>query len=266
MKIFDDPMDQCLLCTGYTFEKDCPLRREFFLHAFQPGVRQKEWWRYAHTYLGLKTLIAYQSHRPVGHIELIPIEHAPRPVEGLGWLVVDCIKVDPIARGKGIGRGLIEAAQEYAQGQGRGLAVLARRQGPFMPAAFFQHMGFTVLESRDGEVLLAKELAAGGPLRLLPLRFQPRREPGRVTLDFVHCPQCPYSGWALMEVQKQIARWQAPVQLRVHQTDDRRAVAELGLAQGVFVNGRPLETYPPTPSAVLKAVQQAVEGKVPANH
>jgi|GEM_PF-1642152 GNAT superfamily N-acetyltransferase len=264
MKIFDDPMDQCLLCTGYSFEQDCPLRREFYLHGFQPGVQQKEWWRYSHTYLGLKTLIAYQSHRPVGHIELIPIEHAPRPVGGHGWLVVDCIKVDPMARGKGVGRALMEAAATYATEQGRGLAVLARRRGDFMPASFFLHLGFEQRATRHDDVLLAMPLNAGGPLRLLPMRFQPQLAADRVMVDFIHCPQCPQSGWALTELERQLAHWDAPISLRVHETGDRRKVTELGVAFGVYVDGREVGVLPPNPSAVLKAVRQAAEERVHA--
>src|SRR3990170_4976996 len=104
MKIIDDAMDQCLICIGYTFEHDTPLDRDIALGNFMPGVRQKVWWRWYQTYLGLRTLVAYIGPRPVGHIEFMPVDYAPRPVAGERLMMINCLLVARDVRGQGVGR------------------------------------------------------------------------------------------------------------------------------------------------------------------
>jgi hypothetical protein len=113
MKVLDEAMDQCLLCIDYAFDQDSPANREVSLRRLQPGIRQKEWWRYHHVYRGLRTLVAYEGSRAVGHVEFMPIEYAPRPVVGQ-HLAFPTACMWRLARSRG-GRRLLEAAEHEAR-------------------------------------------------------------------------------------------------------------------------------------------------------
>jgi GNAT superfamily N-acetyltransferase len=261
MRIFDEPMDQCLLCIGYDFHQDAPIFREAARNRFEPGVSQKEWWRYQHNYLGLRTLVAYDGSRPVGHVEFIPIQHAPRPVSGARTLFINCLFVDRSARFRGVGRALLEAAEEEATRLGKGIAVLAYESGSFMPAAFFEACGFEAGEARDGERLLHKASFTGETPSFLPLHYEPRRNIEGIAVDYFHCPQCPRSGTALQELQGKLASRRGHIDLRVINTGQRPTIEQWGIAQGIFVDGHRLPIVLPPHANQLKSALESLLGE-----
>jgi len=259
MKIYKDAMDQCLLCAGYDFHDDTPLRREMHQRAFGPALRHKEWWRYQHGYLGLTTFVAYEGVEPVGHIELIPIEHALRPVDGRDLIIIHCMHVPQKAQGRGIGKALLEMAMMHASGAKRGLAAIGQSSGSFMPSSFFKHYGFSIVDQREEEVLLTKRWKGAGPAAFLPVRFEPRTVPDEVTIDYLHCPQCPKSGWALSRMRKSASRLNVPIKFDVHEVAERAAVERTGYSHAIFVNGELVGGMPPDPLQLNAALQVAAE-------
>ena len=264
MKVIDEAMDQCLLCIDYAFDHDSPSNREVSLRRLQPGVRQKEWWRYHHAYLGLRTLVAYEGPRPVGHIEYMPIEHAPRPVAGHNLAFINCLHVSPHARGRGVGSGLVEAAERQVRDHTDGMAVLASWSGPSLPAHFFIETGFQPVGSRQGEALLNKPFRRASSPHFLPVRFLPRTSEGRIPVDFFHCPQCPYSGWVLHKLQRE-GQLDAPdVDLRLYDTGDRQAVEMWGVSNRVYIDGRPIGSVPLNLLEIEHGLAQARAARRPA--
>ncbi len=257
MKIIDEAVDQCLLCIDFDSDQDCPSYREVARSRFQPGVMQKEWWRYHHAYLGLRTLVAYQGRRAVGHVEFLPIEHAPRPVEGQGLAFIDCLMVAEDARGQGVGRALLEAAEGEARRRYAGMAVLCQWTRPAMPARFFTHLGYHPVATRGDEWLLNKPFGRAYSPRLLPVHYTPRRAARRVAVDFFHCPQCPRSGRAL-DLLRRRARVLPRVDLRVIDTGERPAIETWGIANAVFVDGRRAGRVPLDALEVGQELDQAL--------
>jgi GNAT superfamily N-acetyltransferase len=257
MKIIDEAMDQCLLCIGYDFAEDSPSQREVARREFGPGVGQKEWWRYHNAHLGLRTLVAYSGRRPVGHIEFIPIEHAPRPVTGDSLSFVVCLYVAAASRGKGIGKALLKAAEAEVTGHAAGLAVMAAWTGPSVPARFFTHMGFHPVATRGDQCLLNLPFDRAYSPRFLPVRYQPRLSARRVTIDFFHCPQCPYSAFVLDRLRHR-ARQTDRLDLNVIPVSDRSSIEAWGLADTILLNGRPIATTPFDLSAVLLRIEAAL--------
>ncbi len=257
MKIIDEAADQTLLCIGYDFSKDSPSEREVSRHEFGAGIEQKEWWRYQHSHLGLRTLVAYSGRRAVGHIEFLPIEHAPRPVSGCGLIFIDCLFVAPDARRQGIGEALLEAAKAEVKGHAEGLAAVARWTGASVQARYFTHRGFHPVATRGDRCLLSLPFDRAYSPRFLPLRFQPKVDPRRSTLDFFHCPQCPYSALVLDRLQ-QWARRTPDLDLQLHPVMDRTDVETWGEADAILLNGKPIATSPLDLSDVLLHVERAM--------
>jgi len=257
MKVLDEAMDQCLLCIDYAFEQDSPTNREVSLRRLQPGVRQKEWWRYHHVYRGLRTLVAYEGSRAVGHIEFMPIEYAPRPVVGQHLAFLNCLYVAPEARGRAVGAGLLAAAEHEARKQADGMAVIARWSGPGVPAHFFTACGYQPAASREGDALLNKPFGRAASPHFLPLRHVPRQGGERIEVDFFHCPQCPYSGWVLDRLQREGEFAGPDIDLRLIDTGEREAVERWGVANTVYIDGRPHGSVPLNLLAIDKGLAHA---------
>lgn len=264
MKIIDEAMDQCLLCIDYAFDQDSPSNRETSLRRLQPGIRQKEWWRYQHIHRGLRTLVAYEGPRAVGHVEFMPIEHVPRPVSGHNLTFINCLYVAPEARGRGVASGLLRAAEHEACDRADGMAVLARWGGPALPAHFFIEFGYQPIGSRQNEALLNKPFRRAASPHFLPVRVLSRETEARIPVDFFHCPQCPYSGWALHQLQRPGQLTAADVDLRVIETGERQAVEVWGVASGVYIDGRPYGSVPLNLLEIENALAQARAARLAA--
>jgi GNAT superfamily N-acetyltransferase len=259
MKIYEDSMDQVLLCVGYDFSDDCPMRREVARRQFGSGASIKEWWRYRNVHLGLRTFVAYDGRRPVGHIEIMPIQHAPRPITGTDQTSILCLYVEEHARGQGVGRELIEAAERVASQATSALAVVAREEGEFMPAEFFMHLGYQPVDARAHELLLCKPFDVGLPPRFLPLKFKPSQAEDKLCVDFVHCQQCPISFRALKLLEGYVSRSAAPVELQVIEASEREDIDRFGIAQGVFIQGDLITDDHPMNTDWKQVVKRAIE-------
>jgi GNAT superfamily N-acetyltransferase len=254
MKIYDDPSDQCLLCVGYNFKDDYPLQRELTLRQYKEGVKQKEWWRYHHSYLGLKTWVAYQGVRPVGHIELMPIEHTPRPIAGKETMVINCLHVDESAQNHGVGRALLAIAEEHAFTHGRGITAIAWQSGEFMPLAFYDHMDYQIVSSRRDEFLVYKPYNGSRPPSLIPIGYQPILVKDRLSIVYFHCPQCPRSGWALKLLKDNLRDLGDKILLQVLETGERKEIERLGIDHRAYINGRPTGSFPLDPELLLNDI------------
>jgi GNAT superfamily N-acetyltransferase len=255
MKVYADALDQNLLCIHYDFSADCPINRETALACFEPGVKQKIWWRYYHTYIGLQTLVAYEGHQPVGHVEFMPIEHAPRSIVGQDLTVINCLYVPEANRGQGIGRMLIDAAECQAQTVSAGFVVVAYQNEEFMPKGYFEHVGFSCVDERDDKCLLVKRSPKAKSPSFLPIRYQPRETTGALAVDFFLPHQCPFFGWAGERLRRAVRKLPYRVELQLIQITDRPAIERWGIAQGLFIDGHEepgLHPWATTPEKIIE--------------
>jgi GNAT superfamily N-acetyltransferase len=255
MKIYDDPSDQCLLCFGYDFKDDYPLQRELALRRYKDGVRQKEWWRYHHAYLGLKTWVAYRGAKPVGHIELIPIEHAPRPISGKDLMVINCLHVPEDSQNRGVGSSLLAVAEEHAFSRGKGITAISWETGQYMPFSFYEHMGYQTASTRREEILVYKPHNGTLAPSFIPLGYQPIQVKDKVSIVYFHCSQCPKSGWALKELEKRVKPYQDQILLQIFKTGERKEIERLGVAHKAYVNGCPIGSFPQDPDLLLNEIE-----------
>ena len=266
MKIYEDSKDQCLLCIGYDFKEDFPLQRELALRKFKEGVKQKEWWRYHHSYLGLKTWVAYQGVEPVGHIELIPVEHAPRPISGEDLMIITCLHVVEKAQTHGIGRALLTTAEEYSFSRNKGIAACSFESGNFMPGSFFSHFGYENIAERDTQILAFKSKNGTPTPMFIPIGYQPIPVKDKVSVVYFHCPQCPRSGSALEKLKKKSRTKKDQVILQTFNTGERKEVERLGISHGVFIDGQVIGSFPPDPAVLLGKIDEELRLKESLAH
>jgi GNAT superfamily N-acetyltransferase len=259
MRIYEDSMDQVLLCMGYDFADDCPMQREIARRQFGLGASVKEWWRYRNVHLGLRTFVAYEGRQPVGHIEIVPIQHALRPIKGGNQITILCVYVEEHARGQGVGRALVRLAEHVGRQSASALAVVARREGEFMPADFFLHMGYEIVDDRAHELLLSKPVDPGYTPRFIPLKFEPSLAQNKLHIDFVHCEQCPLSFRAKNLLEAYVSTTTAPVELQVVETNKREDVERFGISQGVFIQGSLITDDHPMNTDWLHVIHKAIE-------
>ncbi len=179
-----------------------------------------------------------------GLIEYLPIEIAPEPVKGESSLFINCIWVLSRCSKAGIGKGLMRHFLKEARNVG-GATVLAYEDDKwfgyfdYMPASFFRKFGFKEV-SRDGtRVLLHLDLGA----HKLPMLVSPKKrvtgEKGKIVMDVFCNSQCPWCGWMLDRVRRNLREF-SDVTLNVVNTDKRDVIERFGISRGVFINGEPV--------------------------
>jgi GNAT superfamily N-acetyltransferase len=130
--------------------------------------RKREWYRQQ----GVGGKIAYLGNQWAGYLQYGPPAAFPRIAEyAVGppsddALFVGCLFVAPGARGKGIGRALLEAAEAEAVARNyAALETFARRgsaNNPSGPLAFYLNRGYQILLGDARFPLVRKIVAAPG--------------------------------------------------------------------------------------------------------
>jgi len=197
---------------------------------------------------GLVLVVAHSrvDYRPLGFVELVPIETAARDVTGEGAMFLHCILV--LEGGAGIGRALLGECERLAQASSRGLVVDGCHDVyGFMPASYFARQGFVVAESRGSRRLMYKNPAgAGKPGIPVPRYLEPSYRidppqgapPGVVVVDVFHTPLCTGHRSPEFEVMRQAAaRYGERVTVRSWDAGDPEIRRRYGIARAIFVNG-----------------------------
>ena len=201
-----------------------------------------------------------------GMIQYGPIEHSF--VDGTGLYFIYCIHIHGYKQGrgnfqkKGMGRALLAAAEEDARQLGAaGMAAWGVWLPFWMKASWFKKHGYTKADRQGISVLVWKSFSdrARAPRWFPRTRKQPERIPGKVNITaFV-------SGWCLARnlvyerAKRAAAELGEKVVFREIDTSSRESVAEWGVADAVFVDGKNVQKGPP-PSydKILKIIAKRV--------
>jgi GNAT superfamily N-acetyltransferase len=174
----------------------------------------------------------------VGLLEYVPIEETLYPVEGKGYLFVDCLWVMRPYVGRGVGRALMDGVIRHARGNDSGIATVAWRGAdpaddwPYMPAAFFSSFGFEAVDEEGDRVLMAVSYGARGKPALVAPR--PLEYDG---VTFLCHPSCPASLWAAETVRGIPDRVEAG-KVEIVEVEGREGSRRYGALFGVCVGGR----------------------------
>ncbi len=122
----------------------------------QEGVdRKKEWIR---SKLSDGHVFRKLNVRGKTFIEYEPVETAWVPIEGTNYLYIYCLWVAGSFKGQGIAKELLEYAIDDAKAKDKNgiCTVVTKKKKPFLgEKKFFEHFGFTTIDSINDDELLA---------------------------------------------------------------------------------------------------------------
>ena len=205
---------------------------------------------------GLGAKIAFDDGCPAGFVNYLPVEVAPAPVEGQGCLFILCIHVE--SEGKGVGKALINATEEYATAQEfTGLATIGT--GGHMPASFYEHVGFAQVDRHEDTRLMWKPFGEAAPPSLMRTTIAPTCEPNAVHMDYAYTAFCN----CLHMIRKLVAEFDGRVILHEHCIDDRQEMdVQCGAVIGaVFVDGERAMTPPTGADDWRRRITEALRAK-----
>ncbi len=202
----------------------------------------------------------------IGFAYGIPIEHSSWGPLGEDLMVIPCLLVLSEAASCGAGRALVESIEEGARAAGRkGVTVTAYRDLPgadwFMPAAFFETLGYTPVASKGREVLMWKTLSRGA---VAPRLLQPRYlfEPidGAVVVDLFWNAFCETSDIEAQRVREVCSEFKDRVQLREHRAEDREVLLRCQIPRAIYVDGNEIGWGYEAPKQGLRdAIRRALD-------
>jgi len=138
---------------------------------------------------GWRGVVVYEGDRPVGRVEVRPLEESFAAIEGESLYFLPCINILPEAQKKGYGRTLMERVFEATKDR-KGLVTWTIDW--WMPKEFLQKMGFEVTQCQGPLYLLLKKHQPDAQASWLHPAFAPRREPDKVNVEVVMNYECPF--------------------------------------------------------------------------
>lgn len=216
----------------------------------EAGERKARWYG-AMRDRGLRVKIAREGADACGLIQYLPIEESSAAGEGLYF--INCIWVHGHRQGvgnrqrRGLGAALLAAAEGDARSRGAGGMAAWGILLPFwMRAAWYRRHGYRPAD-RDGisQLLWKPFSAAAAPPRWIRRQRLPEPVAGTVTVTAFVNGWCPAMNVAYERAKRAAAAFDELVTFRTIDTLDRATFLHWGIADGLFVDGRPVNTGPP---------------------
>ncbi len=216
--------------------------------------------------VGSVVKVGFLDRRRVGFAHGLPIEQSPWGPRGGGLMTIPCLFVVTEGAKAGVGRALVEAIEREARQRGHtGIAVVTYRNLPgadwFMPAAFFEHLGYQLVEERGREVLLWKPISdeAECPHFLEP-RYTYTPVDDKAVVDLFWNDFCPTSGIEAERVRRVCAEFGERVLLRAFCADDHGVLMSCGIPRAIYVNGREISWgYEAPEDGIREAIRSAMD-------
>lgn len=223
---------------------------------------------------GLRVKIVRVDSKIAGFLNMMPIERSSMGPLGEDLMVIWCLVVPKEFKGRGAGRALVEAAEEEAKRQGKkGLVTYGYRWDFwFMPASFFETLGFKQVDARrvdyggetgslDEIVILWRPLDdTAKPPRFPESKYEFRPVPGKVVVDLfwdISCQTTNIEGKRVKEVAEEFGD---KVVLNEYPTHDHDVFMKYQKHRGIFINGKEIGWGHEAPKeGVRKAIQTALD-------
>ncbi len=230
------------------------------------GDHKARWYR-AMKERGLRVKLALDDdHRAIGMIQYGPIELSP--ALGTDLHMILCIWVhgydDGVGdhQGHGIGTALLEAAEADAKESGaKGMAAWGMAMPVWMKASWFKKHGYEKAERQGVSELVWKPFAANAePPRWIPEGETPPTGDGKVNITAFLNGWCPAANMVYERAKRAAAEFGDDVDFTTVDTSEQATRISVGHSDGVFVDGKPLQTgAPPTYEQVVKTIGKRVK-------
>jgi GNAT superfamily N-acetyltransferase len=215
------------------------------------GGNHKEAWFQRMKDKGLRVKLAVDGEKACGMIHYVPIEHSF--AEGKDAYFVHCVWVHGYKKGvgnyqkRGIGKALLRAAEEDAKMMGaKGLAAWGISMPFFMRASWFKKQGYKKVDKAGMQVLLWKPFAedAVAPKWIREKKRPPKKE-GKVSVTAFLNGWCPAMNMTFERAKRAAREFGDQVEFQDIRTIDRATFLDWGIADAVFIDGKPVRTGPP---------------------
>ncbi len=219
---------------------------------------------------GLRVKVAILDDKQVGFLYVIPIEVCPWGPLGRDLLVIPCLFVLNKEKSKGAGSSLIVEAEKEARRQGkRGIVTIGYYHDFwFMPAPFFERVGFSVAKRRKtnpgelfGDVAVLWKIfdSSAEVPRFLKPNYQFRAITGKVVVDLFWNVFCQTSNIEAQRVRQVVAEFGESVVLNEYSSDDPIVLSRYQMPRGIFINGKEIGWgYEAPKDGIRKAISQVL--------
>jgi len=210
---------------------------------------------------GLRVKVAVEDNKALAFAYVMPIEISPWGPLAEELMVMNCLYVPQDIKGRSIGRRLANAALEETRRQGRkGLVTEAYYwEFWFMPAPYFEKLGFEVVTRKDNYAILWMKLdeTARPPVKLKRnYTYQPVE--GRVVVDLFHHSFCATVNTEAQRVREVCAEYGDKVVLNEYNADDPVVLRKHQIPRAIFVNGKEIGWgYEAPKDGIRKAIEEA---------
>jgi GNAT superfamily N-acetyltransferase len=231
----------------------------------EAGDHKERWYRRTKD-RGLRVKLAQDDDGRIGGmIQYLPIEQVLPETRDLNF--VHCIWVHGYAKGrgnfqrKGMGKALLAAAEEDTRAQGKkGLAAWGVSLPVFMKASWFKRQGYRPVDRIGMQVLLWKPFSAEAvPPRWVRQKKKPGSTAGKVTVSAFVNGWCPAQNMVFERARRAASELGEKVLFQAYDTQEPGVFGEWGIADGLFIDGRPVRTGPP-PS--FETIRRLIEKRV----
>ncbi len=202
----------------------------------------------------------------VGFAYGLPIDHASWGPLGRDLMVIPCLYVRGASTGVGTGRALIESIERDARDAGlAGVTITAYRDIPgaewFMPAAYFERLGYRVVGERGVEVLLWKPFRDNAsPPDFLQRQYVFEPIEGKVVVDLFWNGFCQTSDVEAERVREVCAEYGDRVVLREYDAEDRETLLRYQTPRAIYVDGEEIFWgYEAPREGIRAAIDRALE-------
>ena len=196
---------------------------------------------------GLKVKVALLNNVHAGFLYIMPIEINPWDVQGKDLMIFPCLVSHSKFSQKGIGKQLINVAEEETKFQKRKGIVTVGYFWDFwfMPANYFLKLGFKVAVKKGIEAILWKQFdqtAEPPQFREEHYEFQPIK--GKIVIDLFWNTFCLTSDVEAQRVREVVLEFGNDVVLNEFSADDLKVLQKYGISRRIYVNGKIIEVGP----------------------
>ncbi len=231
----------------------------------EAGDHKKNWYAKMKE-KGLRVKLATDENGVVGGmIQYLPVEYSM--FRGAGLYVVLCIWVHGHKQGRGnfqnrgMGKALLQAAEEDVKMLGaKGLAAWGLILPFFMKASWFRRQGYKSVDRQGIMRLMWKPFTGDAvPPSMIKARKKPGKTTGKVDVSLFINGWCTAQNMVFERAKRAAAEFPGKVQLKEYDTLDREVFDEWGISDGLFINGKEVQTGPP-PS--YEKIRRKIEKRV----
>jgi N-acetylglutamate synthase-like GNAT family acetyltransferase len=217
----------------------------------EAGTLKSEWYQ-KKKQQGLRVKLAKNEKNDiVGMIHYIPIEQAP--VLGNDLYYIYCIWIHGHKQGvgdnrkKGIGKLLLEAAEQDVQELGAGgIAAWGITLPFFMRSKWFKKYGYIRADKEGMTELVWKAFKENAePPRLMRMKKRPEAEQGKVKVTCFRNGWCPGQNLACERMKRAVQEYGTRIEYVEIDTDSRQNLEEWGIADAIYIDDRQINTGPP---------------------